>query len=108
VVRRQTARPAQSIPRSSAAIAVSDPAASIEVTFHPEESPAEAGEVDNRLSGKLWDPLIGLSEREVEEWEQQGKRRTYLTLFTILTIEYRKSCPVASFTSRNDALDRRI
>jgi hypothetical protein len=26
--------------------------------------------------GKLWDPLIGFSDREMEEWEQEGEYKS--------------------------------
>jgi hypothetical protein len=81
MIRRQPAIPAQSLPDMSASLG----AAASEGTGT--EVPTEAQVVDDRIqpsttldstavgtktSGRLWDPLIGLSEREVEEWEQQG------------------------------------
>jgi len=34
--------------------------------------PTGLEDLKERPSGKLWDPLLGLSESEVEEWERQG------------------------------------
>jgi hypothetical protein len=38
-----------------------------------ESDPMIVSTDETRPSGRLWDPVIGLSESEVEEWEQQGR-----------------------------------
>jgi hypothetical protein len=55
----------------------------------PDSTAKEGG-----VSGRLWDPLIGLSEREVEEWEQQGNFEC-LNSLRHTHHQFRESCGVA-------------
>jgi hypothetical protein len=116
MIRRQPPIPAQSLPDRSASLGTATRAG----------TSTEAQVVDDRIqpsptldsmaaqaktSGRLWDPLIGLSEREVEEWEQQGNSHA-ISRPHISHNPYppptREPRGVASIKSRNDALVRGV
>jgi hypothetical protein len=102
MIRRQVASPAEPLPDKSAGMRESSIAGLDTEDPLEERTPDSSTSLDStakegKVSGRLWDPLLGLSEHEVEEWERQGKFVNHTSL--VLTHhQSRKSRGVASIS----------